>query len=310
MEIGNHILVDGSSPATIRYVGSIEDRPGQWVGVEWWHEQGKHDGTHNGRTYFRTRKPRGGSFLRPERIHRGHSFTEALQRQYVKSFIAAGDQTDIIYSLFGEEYSSREILRKSFFLLGKHYEDYVLDLSSIVRVDLSSQWVNSFDDDRVTSLLPAMIELNIRQNLLHSWSQLWPILDKFSSQLQIFNVSNSRMNVVASSLPPLTNITQLVLIDTDNDCEQFQVLLASFPHTEHLHLDLNRLTSISDELVVHMQHVTNLSLSDNPTLKQWDPFINRLGTLPHLQELILNNCAIEQIRFPSSGRFFFFPPNV
>ena len=70
-------------------------------------------------------------------------------------------------------------------------------------------------------------------------------------------------------------------------------------------MDLNRLSSISEKLVDQFKHLTNLSLSDNPTLKHWDPFINRLGLLKHLQELILNNCGIDQIKFPTQGLNFF-----
>ena len=84
--LGEHVLVDGHSPATIRYLGEVEGHQGQWIGVEWWNQPGKHNGTFQGRVYFQTKKSLGGSFIRPERIERGHSFTEAIERQYIKSF--------------------------------------------------------------------------------------------------------------------------------------------------------------------------------------------------------------------------------
>jgi tubulin-specific chaperone E len=38
---------------TVRYVGAVADKPGEWPGVEWDDpERGKHDGTHNGIKYF------------------------------------------------------------------------------------------------------------------------------------------------------------------------------------------------------------------------------------------------------------------
>lgn len=38
---------------TVRYVGNIADKPGEWLGVEWDDPQrGKHNGTHQGKVYF------------------------------------------------------------------------------------------------------------------------------------------------------------------------------------------------------------------------------------------------------------------
>lgn len=38
---------------TVRYVGPVADKPGDWLGVEWDDPQrGKHDGTHDGVKYF------------------------------------------------------------------------------------------------------------------------------------------------------------------------------------------------------------------------------------------------------------------
>ena len=41
---------------TVRYVGQVADKQGQWLGVEWDDaSRGKHDGTHEGVSYFRCR---------------------------------------------------------------------------------------------------------------------------------------------------------------------------------------------------------------------------------------------------------------
>ena len=200
------------------------------------------------------------------------------------------------------------IIHFQFFLfLGKQYSDYVLDLSSIIRIDLSSQWVDEFDDNAdIYNNLHQITELNIRQNLLNNWSQLWLILEKHFPHLEILNVSNSRMNFDRPPSHKYTHINQLVLIDTDNDCDTFENICKYFPNLINIHLDLNRLSFISENFVNQIQNLTNLSLSDNPTLKSWDPFINRLGILKHLEELILNNCAIDEIKFPNQD-FELFP---
>jgi dynactin complex subunit len=105
MKIGDHILVDGKSPATICYIGLVDNHSGEWIGIEWWNQQGKHNGTFQGKFYFQTKHQLSGSFIRQERIKYGHSFTQAIFRQYVKSFSSEYIKSDIDYSLFGWYYS-------------------------------------------------------------------------------------------------------------------------------------------------------------------------------------------------------------
>jgi dynactin complex subunit len=45
-----------SQTCTVRYVGQVADKQGQWLGVEWDDaSRGKHDGTHEGVSYFKCR---------------------------------------------------------------------------------------------------------------------------------------------------------------------------------------------------------------------------------------------------------------
>ncbi|CAF4618113.1 unnamed protein product [Rotaria socialis] len=179
----------------------------------------------------------------------------------------------------------------------KQYSDYVLDLSSLIRIDLSCQWVNEFDDNhQIYKNLNQIKELNIRQNLITNWSQLWIILETYFPRLEIINVSNSRMKLDLNPSNEFIFLKEFILIDTDNDCDLYENIFKYFPNLINIHLDLNRLSFISEIFVERIKNLTNLSLSDNPTLIHWDPFINRLGILKHLQELIINNCGIETIK--------------
>ena len=83
-----------------------------------------------------------------------------------------------------------------------------------------------------------------------------------------------------------SHIKQFVLIDIDQDCDLVENLFEYFPKLTNIHLDLNQFSFISDQFVQQIPFGTHLSLSDNPRLKSWDPFINRLGKLQHLEELI------------------------
>ncbi|CAF1212473.1 unnamed protein product [Rotaria magnacalcarata] len=32
-------------PATVCYFGLVDNHSGEWIGIEWWNQQGKHNGT-------------------------------------------------------------------------------------------------------------------------------------------------------------------------------------------------------------------------------------------------------------------------
>ena len=180
-----------------------------------------------------------------------------------------------------------------------------MELSSLIRIDLSSQWMNEFDEnEQIYSNLRQIKELNIRQNFLQNWSQIWTRLNQSFPHIQILNLSNSRMKFDQPPSNAYPLIEELVLIDTDNDYQIFEQILQYFPNLKKLHLDLNRFTFISENFVDQLTNLTTLSLSDNPTLKSWDPSINNLGKLQHLEELILNNCEIDQIDIGASTNLF------
>ena len=179
-------------------------------------------------------------------------------------------------------------------------DDYHLELSSLARIDLSTQWIQRFDDEEEKkefySKLRQIKELNLRQNLFKSASELWRIIDEYFHQLEILNLSNSRLLFDRIPSGEYRQMKELVLIDLQLDLPQFANVFRSFPNLENLHLDKNCLTTVSEEFVQQIRHLTRLSLSDNPQLKEWHPSINRLGHLEHLEELFLNNCGIKEIR--------------
>jgi hypothetical protein len=193
-------------------------------------------------------------------------------------------------------------------VLGKQYADYGIELSSLLRVDLSSQWVRRFDDDDAAGTIYGELrqirELNIRQNLLTCWSQLWPMLDRHCPRLDTIDVSTSRMRVDADADAEsrcYPQVKRLVLIDTHGECETSTRLLAAFPRLEQVHLDKNLFTHLSDEFASRLPFITSLSLSDNVHLRRWHPSVNRLAALPSLEELLLNNCGIERVELDQLG---------
>ena len=53
--VGQRLSLKGQA-CTVRYVGAVADKKGEWLGVEWDDaSRGKHDGTHDGTSYFTCR---------------------------------------------------------------------------------------------------------------------------------------------------------------------------------------------------------------------------------------------------------------
>ena len=60
-KVGDRILIkqkNGLIPATVRFRGSLEDKNGEWVGIEYDEPYGKHDGSHNGTRCVKNRLKR------------------------------------------------------------------------------------------------------------------------------------------------------------------------------------------------------------------------------------------------------------
>ena len=50
--VGQRLSLKGQT-CTVRYVGAVAEKKGEWLGVEWDDaSRGKHDGTHDGTSYF------------------------------------------------------------------------------------------------------------------------------------------------------------------------------------------------------------------------------------------------------------------
>ena len=87
MSVGERVKVkdrDGVHVCTVRYAGLIAGKEGTWVGVEWDDAgRGKNDGSVAGKRYFECRRaPKGGSFIKSEKIKRGISLVDAVKDRY------------------------------------------------------------------------------------------------------------------------------------------------------------------------------------------------------------------------------------
>uniref|UniRef100_A0AAQ5Y055 Tubulin-specific chaperone E n=1 Tax=Amphiprion ocellaris TaxID=80972 RepID=A0AAQ5Y055_AMPOC len=113
----------GEERATVRYVGPIPPTIGLWLGVEWDNpERGKHDGSHEGVSYFTCRHPTGGSFIRPGKASFGVDYLAAVRQVY-------GMDTEEVLSEDVSSSSSKKI--NSLLSMSVHQWDVVNELDKL-----------------------------------------------------------------------------------------------------------------------------------------------------------------------------------
>jgi hypothetical protein len=183
---------------TVRYVGEVKGKQGQWLGVEWDDpSRGKHSGTHDGVEYFtcrsnltslvsglmsiqgRSSHPTAGSFLRPSATwNKPRTFLEALKTKYAatKAGENASDQTIIrISGKEAEEVGFEKIARQ---------QGQLQNLRIVVLDDLL---VKAYDDQNTTlddnlnqilEICPNITDLDLGRNLFETLYEISDICDR------------------------------------------------------------------------------------------------------------------------------------
>ncbi|KAL6525307.1 hypothetical protein OROMI_030900 [Orobanche minor] len=285
---------------TVKYVGSVEGFCGDWIGVDWDADgEGKHDGSHNGVSYFKARGPNTASFVRPHNLSAGVSLLEALETRYRTA--STKELEDEMYVL------SARNKRVSIELLGKHkIEDKLSRFEELTSVSLSYLGI-SFpgSPDSISSTLPNIKELDLTGNLLANWEDIGFVCEGLPA-LTTLNLSNNYLSADISNVPQLSNVRILVLNQTGVIWKQVEILKDALPRVEELHLMGNKLSEIMDgrpessTVVTGFNSLRFLNLENN-SISAWDEII-KLSQLRSLEQLFLNNNNINHIWYPACGK--------
>ncbi|KAL3638634.1 hypothetical protein CASFOL_016541 [Castilleja foliolosa] len=288
-----HFIGQPRRIGTVKYVGPVEGFSGDWVGVDWDADgDGKHDGSHNGVSYFTARGANTASFVRPHNLSTGVSLLEALETRYRTA--STKEEEDEMYVL------SARNKRVSIELIGKRkIEDKLSRFDELTRVSLSYLGVSFLGSpDRISSPLPNIKELDLTGNLLVHWEDIG-ILCEGLPALTALNLSNNLMLPDIIKVPQLSNIRVLVLNHTGVIWKQVEVLKDSLPHVEELHLmgnQLSEITPVSSTVVQGFNSLRFLNLENN-CISAWDEII-KLSQLCSLEQLFLNNNNINRVWYP------------
>ncbi|XP_052768740.1 tubulin-specific chaperone E-like isoform X1 [Mya arenaria] len=297
--IGDRLECDGCL-ATIRFIGEVPPTKGVWLGVEWDDpERGKHNGTHEGHTFFTTRHPKSGSFIRPKKANFGVSFMSAVCDRYGRiEDENAGVITDDLYVVGGKNQQTVVEMvgaRKVNDLQGK--------LDELKEVALRGMLVyGTLASDDISVLVPSIVDLDISQNLLSSWQQISEITKQLR-KLKSLNVSGNVLEIPdrpGDLLENFSHITAVFLNRMGYDWAEVLKCSEMFPRLEQLHVCFNGISTLS-VLNGHLQNVQLVNLESN-TLQDWEQLLY-LGHLPHLHTLIVSDNKIPRVFFDSNGSF-------
>ncbi|KAK4486726.1 hypothetical protein RD792_006702 [Penstemon davidsonii] len=280
----------------VKYVGPVEGYSGIWVGVDWDADgEGKHDGSHNGVSYFNARGPKTASFARPHNLSSGVSLLEALEARYRTT--STKEEEDEMYVL------SARNQKVSIELVGKdkiqdklsRYEELTSGSLSYLGVSLPGS------PEHVSSALPNLKELDLTGNLLARWEDVGIICEGLPA-LEALNLSNNALSPDITLVPQLSGIRVLVLNHTGVIWKQVEVLKDSLPHLEELHLMGNNIREITPVSATSVQGFNSLRLLnlENNCLATWDEII-KLSQLPSLEQLLLNNNDLSRLWYPDSA---------
>lgn len=296
VEIGCRLECEGYR-ATLKYIGPVPPTKGVWLGVEWDDpERGKHNGTHEGQLYFKTRHPASGSFIRPKKANFGMPFISAVEDRYGKvEDENAGVEVDELFVVGGKKQTVVEMVG------ARKVNDLQSQLDQLKEVAVRGMLVygTSLSHD-LSVLVPSIVDLDLSLNLMHSWVQLADIARQLKN-LKSLNVSE---NILEFPLDPTTLVSSFVHVRVlfvnrmGYSWQQVLHCCDMFTHLEQIHTCFNSIEKLCN-VEGRMQNIRLVNLESNK-LSDWTELWH-LGYLPKLETLIVSSNGISEIHFPSNG---------
>ncbi|TKA25763.1 hypothetical protein B0A50_05860 [Salinomyces thailandicus] len=205
--IGQRLSLKGQL-CTIRYIGPVADKPGEWLGVEWDDSaRGKHNGTHNNISYFtctysfpqindtqtliltpgRSTSPTPASFLRPNQPwDEPRSFLGALREKYASQDDPSDHEAiQISAHKQAEEIGFDKFARRQAELRG--IRTVVLDRMCI------QHCVGDPENAEIGTLCEGVADLDVSNNLFDRWSQVADLARRLPN-LRSLTVDGNRLS--------------------------------------------------------------------------------------------------------------------
>lgn len=321
---GQRLSLKGQT-CTIRYVGPVEGKSGDWLGVEWDDpERGKHNGTHEGRKYFqckqgqdhkpfmsccntspdqrpsgRSTSPAAASFLRPnQQWDLPQSFLRALTKKYMSASTHDTTRAEHVYfsGKQAEEIGFSKFSERQSQLKGIHV--LVLDRMAIRR-----RFGDETEDAEIREVCKEITDLDLSRNSFESFEEVVQLASLFP-KLRSLALDGNRFDACdhsgGSTLP---TVRILSLSRTLLSNAELANVLCVCPSLESLDFTSNELSSYTHPIL--SRHLKTLDLSSNALTSLSS--LHRLSSqTPALHTLNLKRNTISTIS-PTAASF---PPTL
>ncbi|KAF9261399.1 hypothetical protein L218DRAFT_870040 [Marasmius fiardii PR-910] len=291
--IGTRISYQGHL-ATIRFIGTVDNTTGIWLGVEWDDpSRGKHDGVKDGKRYFSCRIPNAGSFIRTSaNVLCGVSFLEGLSSKYIESFHGTNTQEKVI---LGSSNGAIEVEAVNLDKIRGKFSD----LGRLREVSLENELIARPDPPgAIQKTCPNIRGLDLSTTLLPTWRNVADISVELI-HLQRLALNRTRLTLLYESQQMATgflNLLELQLNGSLTTWQQFQEIIPYMPKLRAVELGYNHLSDLSGSSAPESQ-IQTLNF-DNNELFNWNNIWDTLGTFTHLERVVLSSNGISDIPVP------------
>ncbi|CEO98471.1 unnamed protein product (mitochondrion) [Plasmodiophora brassicae] len=285
---------DADAKGTVRYIGPVEGRQGQWIGVEWDDRaRGRHDGCVDGRRYFTCGRS-AATFVRPSRLSPGITFVDALRRKYASGPAAKGAPAPEPGSGLEVEFvGEADVLAKQ------------SQLHQLACVSVRASNVARVDDD-IGQQCPSLIEVDLEDTLLDDWEHI----ARVTRQVPGIRELRLSKNALPSTIPPMGDAFARLEVLMLNAVDSAWTLILSLtganclPNLRELFLCDNAIDDAalaSGGPLHHLPRLRKLDLSSN-LISDWNQ-LHCLTDLPSLTDLCLDRNRLAQIPVDSRVTF-------
>ena len=292
----NQRILDPQNNArgTVKYIGSVDNTKGTWLGIDWDNpERGKHDGSHDGKSYFQTKSETSGSFVRTTKISPGVTFRDAVEDRYGSTPDADPDLLESIR----KDINAPFVQLVGFDKVNRTQSNF----AELTTISVRDKGVYGFSET-LDQFCPLVQVLDLAENLLNSWKIIGHASEKLK-HLKNLNVSENQLALDIEHNEAFTNLKTLFMGEMSYTWTEISQILKKFPNLLVLHLYDNRITSINNGLCLNS--LIELNLTGNP-LDDWHTVMQVSEFCPKLQILVLNRCGITKIELKKDQTSFKF----
>ncbi|KAF2154608.1 tubulin-specific chaperone E [Myriangium duriaei CBS 260.36] len=288
---GRRLSLKGEA-CTVRYVGEVNGKKGQWLGVEWDDpSRGKHDGNFEGRRYFscKSSSSQCASFLRPDaKFDATKTVKQAVTEKYAP--------TDDLNAMAAVKISGKTVEETG-------YNKILLrqsKLGSLANVILDGQSLTAPDDGErhdLALLCPKAVLVDLGWNLFETFDQIRHALGGLAS-LRSLSLEGNRLHSFDCD-ESFEYVTNLNLDHMLLSPEQLHSILSNFPLLRQLSVSTNLLFqpgSCQMPTDLTELQLNNNGLTDLVSMIPW------LSRCKELIKLGLKNNKISSVREGSQGQ--------